>query len=327
MQSSAKRVVALAFLGVAIASSASPVIVREGVNAFVIGGDGAKAPLPINSIVEPGASIRTDVGGRVQLEIGNSLVRLGADSSLTLTKEGHITLDRGAFLLKDIPHTDDVICRTGGKEVRISGSYGFVNLEGASEKAILLIGALAGDLTVRTGSTKDRLNPADVLVGSGEKFHKSLFDLSKMIKTSRLINGFTRPLGRDQALVTAERDFKALQRRGFVRTPNVDQMALESVSPNSLLVTRDRQVPEFQNGASAASPLAHSLASTPLQVLAREGLLDISLDARIIGIRVGAGNGLGPDTTPNGNSPPHNPNGDPHIKPPGNSGNAPGHGK
>jgi hypothetical protein len=330
MQSSAKRVVALAFLGVAIASSASPVIVREGVNAFLITGDGTKAPLPINSIVEPGTFIGTDANGRVQLEIGNSLVRFGVQSSLALTKESHITLKGGAFLFKDIPPTDVVTCRRGNEEVRISGDMGFVSLEGTSETPIIYVGGLGGKVTVQTGSTKRHLNPAEMLVGTGSGFRKNHFDLSKMIKTSRLINGLTAPWTRNETLVAAEREFAGLQRRGFVRSPKADEMGL-GIVPVGLTIIAHGHGPGLQNGVSgesaSASSFSQSFASTSIGI--REG---IEVDLAIIGLRdIGLvarpNNGLGPDKTPNGNAPPTNPSGDPHTNPPGNSGNAPGHHK
>jgi hypothetical protein len=329
MQSSAKRVVALGLLGISIVSSATPVIVREGVNAFLITGDGTKAPLAINSIVEPGTFVGTDANGRVQLEIGNSLVRLGAQSSLALTKEGHIALRGGSFLLKDIPPTDDVTY----EDVHISGDVGFVSLERTREKPIIYVGGLGGKLTLKKGSSKHHLNPSEMLVGTSSGFRKNHFDLSKMIKTSRLINGFSALLTGSETLVAAEREFAALQRRGFVRVPNADQIGHEIAPAGVSLIAQDGYAPGPQSGVSgesaSASTFSQSFASTPLGIAKREGIqVDLDVMERLtIGFPVRPNNGLPHDAKPKGDNLPTNPNGDPHNNPPGNSGNAPGHNK
>ncbi|HEY2951918.1 MAG TPA: hypothetical protein VGK40_05005 [Verrucomicrobiae bacterium] len=214
----------LAVIASTVVASAAPTgstIVRERINSVSVssGANATPGAAVVNEVMQGPKCIRTGADSRAHLELQNGLLRVGADSLLTIEGDG-ATLERGSVVYGYSPGSHFLQAKLGNRGVTVSGDTGFMYLA-ATEKGgalSLRVGAISGRSTVQVGSDKYTLEPADLLTLSADgAVVVTQFDLGRQVKTAVLINGFEQPLPNLQNIQHESAKFATLQGRGFVR--------------------------------------------------------------------------------------------------------------
>lgn len=203
-----------------------PVILAEAVNSVVLSESrtGNGEPVRDKAIVPPSKFVRTGAGSRGHIDLADGgIVRIGADTSVELDRLADtFTLWSGVALFEKLKAGRGLVVPHGGTKVAIWGDIGFVNLtEGGREQPnVLVIGGLAGTVTVKANGRTYRLEAGELLaLGDNGQHVDGNFDLPKLLNTSPLIAGFSTPLSSKAALEREARRYASLRRRGFIR-PN-----------------------------------------------------------------------------------------------------------
>src|SRR6266850_816613 len=221
MQSQATKGILFFLWVVAIACHGAPIVVQESVNstAVIVG---KVAPISIHTglLLERSTRLDTGADGRLEIDLAAGLVRAGAKSSLRLDDNGDIELQNGAFLFDQAPR--HIKIAADSRIIRGTGQAGFVRVqkEGAdhSQGVTVAIGSLSRKLQILVGGKTHNIGPSELLILTGNGLvAREQFNLPKLIKTSQLVNSFSRPLPDVNAFVSAEHEFSSLSRRGFIR--------------------------------------------------------------------------------------------------------------
>ena len=252
------------FLSALIACSAGPIVVREAANCS--GNDMYNSdPVPLHEgdTFQAEKTLSSGPGGRIQLDYGSGLVRVGARSSLRLKDDGQIDLRDGAFLFQNVSGKEHLTVSTPSREIRISGNTGFIRVDHSRDAndTIVAIGALSGELQVQNGTKTYKLAPADlVVVSAAGAVARQQFDLQKQMSSSRLLSGFNSKLRDPAVLASAQHNFLSLRKRGFFRSPDLlsEQRNPRLVAGSSLLAdARERQASILPaQGPAAAAPVS-----------------------------------------------------------------------
>jgi len=256
------------FLSALIACSAGPIVVREAANCS--GNDMYNSdPVPLHEgdTFQAEKTLSSGPGGRIQLDYGSGLVRVGARSSLRLKDDGQIDLRDGAFLFQNVSGKEHLTVSTPSREIRISGNTGFIRVDHSRDAndTIVAIGALSGELQVQNGTKTYKLAPADlVVVSAAGAVARQQFDLQKQMSSSRLLSGFNSKLRDPAVLASAQHNFLSLRKRGFFRSPDLlsEQRNPRLVAGSSLLAdARERHVASQASilpaqGPAAAAPVS-----------------------------------------------------------------------
>jgi hypothetical protein len=162
--------------------------------------------------------ISSGADSRVQLKVGESVIRLGANSVLNVQGQ-EWRLRRGSVLF--VSPAGDVNSgkvQIGDSEWNVEGGIGFANVSLDSQSRDWGVIGSMGDATIARGANAVHdLTSADMLVIPAEGSPRvSQFDLSKQMRTSLLVHGFKSPLTAQADLNRADRRFERLDRRGFI---------------------------------------------------------------------------------------------------------------
>jgi hypothetical protein len=216
----------------------------------------------------PGKKLSTGPHGRMQLQYSGGVVRMGNDSAVQYGTVGLI-LEHGTFMFHGVDAKERLsVASSSGGEVAISGETAFIRVEQSepTKSPVLIVGGLAGKVRVNCAGKIHVVRPSELLVVSDGSVDRDHFNLTKLVKSSRLLNGFQTGMPNASRVAASQADFEALNRRGFVRTHG-GQMEERNKKGASMAAAR-----EHTGGTGAVSTAGLVGSATGVTVLSREGV-------------------------------------------------------
>lgn len=258
-----KLLVCLTVLGGGIAyaaptkfTTAKFVEVVKDVN--VISSSKEKKPAKKGASVNATEVIQTGANSRAELEFSDHTVtRVGSDTRFSFVEDSRtINLQQGSILFHSPKGKGGGTIQTAAATAAVTGTTIMVIASKNGFKLLVLEGN--ANATLPNGRTT-RLRPGQMFFVSGEKTGKRDFDLKKMAGTSKLVNGFKKPLDSlDKIKNEATKQTNSSNRPGNSRDANLtknrlDQNTLDASqndSPRSG-VTRNTSNPKGASGEAA----------------------------------------------------------------------------
>jgi len=321
------HLLALTVISFTNTTSGGSIILREKINSLTVSetldGIGTAVAEELSPVTTQ--FLRTGPGARAQVEFGNAMLRLGAETSLQCGDDStEVWLHKGSALYGNLDDGRRLKVKIGDRTIVIWGDTGFtyLTMNDKRQPTALNVGSISGKTTVETGGKEFTLNPADLMIVRADgKMFLSHFNLPKQIESSVLVNGFKTPLPNLDRIQGEGRTFAALEKRGFVRASSkVDSQAfLSSAQSGDLGIAL---------GGGLASRAGTTIHNSPSTVSLVSVVDEIGFQSRIALIAASPGNpvhghngiGNGVDPQPRGNP---LVNDDPGTGP-GNPGNAHG---
>ena len=295
-------VLSIAFCAVAFKPGAAQPTIQE-----VAGND----DLQTGQVLSLPQRIQNGRAGRVHVDLGKSVFRLGNDSVATLSSAG-FELETGNCLFANVSSDAPVTLARGAKSLQIVQGSGFAHRTDDR----LLIGGMAGKMVVKISGQKLVIRPGEVMAWDAKgALVRSDFDLAQQVSTCALINDFTKPLPNAADLKREADRFASLEKRGFVRTRGKVVYDIDQRNP------MEERVREAKGDFTIA---AHNTPPSPSVggIIERDGLIDDGFVGRP---RPGGGSRADDDdgARPGGTKPGH---GHGHTGPPGDGRPKPGKG-
>lgn len=228
------------------AADLAQAVVRQKVNVVTVAPSlsAAARPAATGSVVQNQNVVRTGNESRAELEFTDlTLARMGANSIFSFDSQARtLEFTQGALLFSKPANSGRVEVRSGAITAAITGSTGFISNQPAaimktakgkiaSKETTTVLGMLEGKIKgnaiwhTQNGARQIfhfALGPGEMLVAQANRRPMVVqFDLPRFVKSSPLINAFSRPLLNQPQLFQAIADYQIDERRGFVRPTNV----------------------------------------------------------------------------------------------------------
>ena len=188
--------------------------------------------------------MRTGNESRAELEFTDlTLARMGANSIFSFDSQARaLEFTQGALLFSKPANSGRVEVRSGAISAAITGSTGFISNQPAailktakgqiaSKETTTVLGMLEGHIKGSAAWHAPNgaqqifhfdLGPGEMLVAQANRRPVVVqFDLPRFVKTSPLINAFSRPLLNQPQLFQAVANYEIDERRGFIQATNV----------------------------------------------------------------------------------------------------------
>ena len=259
------------------AADLAQAVVRQKVNVVTVAPSlsAAARPAATGSVVQNQNVVRTGNESRAELEFTDlTLARMGANSIFSFDAEARaLEFTHGALLFSKPANSGRVEVRSGAITAAITGSTGFISNQPAailktakgkiaSEETTTVLGMLEGHIKGSAAWHPPNgaqrmfhfdLGPGDMLVAQG--FRQPVivqFSLPQFVKTSPLINAFTRPLLNQPQLFQAIANYETDERRGFIRPTNVTVVTQPSQLASNTNSFFDASVNELRGSSSSS---------------------------------------------------------------------------
>jgi hypothetical protein len=228
------------------AADLAQAVVRQKVNVVTVAPSlsAAARPAATGSVVQNQNVVRTGNESRAELEFTDlTLARMGANSIFSFDSQARtLEFTQGALLFSKPANSGRVEVRSGAITAAITGSTGFISNQPAaimktakgkiaSKETTTVLGMLEGKIKGnaiwRTQNGAQQifhfaLGPGEMLVAQANRRPMVVqFDLPRFVKSSPLINAFSRPLLNQPQLFQAMADYQIDERRGFIHQTNV----------------------------------------------------------------------------------------------------------
>ena len=228
------------------AADLAQAVVRQKVNVVTLAPSlsAAARPAATGSVVQNQNVVRTGNESRAELEFTDlTLARMGANSIFSFDSQARtLEFTQGALLFSKPANSGRVEVRSGAITAAITGSTGFISNQPAaimktakgkiaSKETTTVLGMLEGKIKgnaiwhTQNGAQQIfhfALGPGEMLVAQANRRPMVVqFDLPRFVKSSPLINAFSRPLLNQPQLFQAMADYQIDERRGFIRQTNV----------------------------------------------------------------------------------------------------------
>jgi hypothetical protein len=241
--------VATFYLSVVVASAAdlSQAVIRQKVNVVTVAPSlrGEPKPAAQGAIIRAENVVRTGSESRAELEFTDlTLARLGANSIFSFDAQARaLSFTQGAVLFSKPTNSGPIELRSGAITAAITGSTGFISnvpIGGvkpvtrspvAPKASTTMVGMLEGklkgearwrDANGREQTMSVRLGAGDLLIAQpGRRPVIVQFDIPRFLRTSPLINGFSRPLPNQAEIDRAVAAYQSQERRGFIQPTNL----------------------------------------------------------------------------------------------------------
>ena len=228
------------------AADLAQAVVRQKVNVVTVAPSlsAAARPAATGSVVQNQNVVRTGNESRAELEFTDlTLARMGANSIFSFDSQARaLEFTQGALLFSKPANSGRVEVRSGAITAAITGSTGFISnqpaaiLKTAKGKIAsketttvlgMLEGAIKGNAIWHNPSGARQifhfsLGPGDMLVAQANRRPVVVqFNLPQFVKSTPLINAFSRPILNQPQLFQAIANYQTDERRGFIRPTNV----------------------------------------------------------------------------------------------------------
>ena len=228
------------------AADLAQAVVRQKVNVVTVAPSlsAAARPAATGSVVQNQNVVRTGSESRAELEFTDlTLARMGANSIFSFDAQARaLEFTQGALLFSKPANSGRVEVRSGAITAAITGSTGFISNQPAaimktakgkiaSKETTTVLGMLEGTIKgnaiwqTPSGARQIfhfSLGPGDMLVAQANRRPMVVqFDLPRFVKSTPLINAFSRPVLNQPQLFQAIANYETDERRGFIRPTNV----------------------------------------------------------------------------------------------------------
>ena len=228
------------------AANLAQAVVRQKVNVVTVAPslNAAARPAATGAVIQDQNVVRTGNESRAELEFTDlTLARMGANSILSFDSQARaLEFTQGALLFSKPANSGRVEVRSGAITAAITGSTGFISNQPAaimktakgqiaSKETTTVLGMLEGkikgDAIWHTPNGAQQifhfaLGPGDMLVAQANRRPVVVqFDLPRFVRTSPLINAFSRPILNQPQLFQAIANYEMDERRGFIQATNV----------------------------------------------------------------------------------------------------------
>jgi hypothetical protein len=228
------------------AANLAQAVVRQKVNVVTVAPslNAAARPAATGAVVQDQNVVRTGNESRAELEFTDlTLARMGANSIFSFDSQARaLEFTQGALLFSKPANSGRVEVRSGAISAAITGSTGFISNQPAailktakgqiaSKETTTVLGMLEGHIKGSAAWHPPNgaqqifhfaLGPGEMLVAQANRRPMVVqFDLPRFVKTSPLINAFSRPLLNQPQLFQAIANYEVDEHRGFIQASNV----------------------------------------------------------------------------------------------------------
>jgi hypothetical protein len=257
------------------AANLAQAVVRQKVNVVTVAPslNAAARPAATGAVIQDQNVVRTGNESRAELEFTDlTLARMGANSIFSFDSQARaLEFTQGALLFSKPANSGRLEVRSGAITAAITGSTGFISNQPAaimktakgkipSKETTTVLGMLEGTIKgsaawqTQSGARQIfhfSLGPGDMLVAQANRRPVVVqFDLPRFVKSTPLINAFSRPILNQPQLFQAIANYETDERRGFIQATNVT------------LVTQPTQLASMTNSFFDASVDARSSSSS-----------------------------------------------------------------
>lgn len=172
-------------------------------------------------ILSESREIRNGIDARLQIDCGESLFRLGANSTARIdgSRPG-FHFEAGSCLFAALSDTSPLLADLGGKKLEIVQGTGFAHKLNEEGKPWLVIGSMAGKTKVKCAGKTEILKAGElVVVDAKGSLERMSFDLPKQVQTCALITDFKSRLPNQNEVDGELARFTVLKKRGFIGSP------------------------------------------------------------------------------------------------------------
>jgi hypothetical protein len=184
-----------------------------------------------SQVISGSREILNGTGARLQIDSGESIFRLGANSSAIINDSGAaFRLQDGNCLFADLSANARLMIRIADKNVEIVQGTGFAYKTDEHGQARLIVGCIAGNTRMRFDGGTQRLKAGELLVFDAKAHVTRMnFDLAEQIKTCALITDFKAKLPNPEELEKELARFAVLKKRGFIGVQKSELVSLSDV--------------------------------------------------------------------------------------------------
>jgi hypothetical protein len=180
-------------------------------------------PAPVGTSIPDGEYVKTGKLSRAAMELpSTSITRMGANTVFNYFVESNrVDLQAGTILFCKPKDARQLTIKTAAVMAGITGTTGFVKVEGEGSGKTYTFGIVEGHATARADGR-------DFAVGAGEilEFRPPLrpfvfaFDLPRFVKSSPLLTKFKKALPNQAYIDRAVVDYQDEVSRGFIQAPS-----------------------------------------------------------------------------------------------------------
>jgi hypothetical protein len=211
------------------------------------------ADLREGEILSEAREIRNGGGARVQLDCGESVFRLGANSSVVVDRS-QFRFNGGDCLFANLSPSLPLLIDAGGKKIQVTQGTGVAHKLEEKGQARVVIGCIAGKTKVTFAGKTQRLNAGELLIVEDKgPFGPISFDLPKQINTCALLQDFKTQLPTHAEVETELARYSSLEKRGFIRKRG-DQPHEATLDATTRRAQREFGSVQSHNAAVAVSP-------------------------------------------------------------------------
>jgi FecR protein len=201
-----------------------PAKVTEAVNKVEHGATpSAGTPATTGTLIHDGEYVRTEVKSRAELQLPTTAItRLGSNTIFNYSVESNtVDLEAGAILFCKPPHARELTIKTAAVTAGITGTTGFVSVQGGSKHSTFTLGIVEGHAVAYADNHPFPLGPGDIVQFTpGSKPFSFAYDLPRFVKSSPLVKGFNSTLPNQSQIDQALAEYADDVSRGFIVPPS-----------------------------------------------------------------------------------------------------------
>ena len=182
-----------------------------------------RSPAEVGTAVNDGEYVQTGKLSRAAMELpSTSITRMGANTIFNYFADSNLVdLQAGTILFCKPKDARQLTIKTAAVMAGITGTTGFVKVEGEGSKKTYTFGIVEGSATATAAGRDYHVGAGDIL-----EFRPPLqpilfaFDLPRFVKTSPLLTKFKKPLPNQSYIDGAVADYQNQVSRGFIQPPS-----------------------------------------------------------------------------------------------------------
>ena len=211
--------------GIGFCRGAGSATVTEAVNIVNYGSQstGDFSPAGKGTPIRAGDAVRTGPQSRAELLLPTtSITRLGSNTIFNYSVDSNeVDLQAGTILFCKPKGAQQLNIKTAAVTAGITGTTGFVSVQGEGKKRIYTSGLIEGHAIAHADDHPFALGPGDILqFRPGQKPFMFAYDVPRFLKSSTLVKKFSSTLPNQAAIDRELAEYADDVSRGFIVPPS-----------------------------------------------------------------------------------------------------------
>jgi len=184
---------------------------------------GSSSPASRGTSVHDGEYVQTAEKSRAELELPTkSITRLGASTIFNYSVSSNtVDLQEGDILFCKPSNAQKLLIQTAAVTAGITGTTGFVSVQGEGKKKTYIIGLIEGHAIAYADEHPFPLGPGDILTfRPGTRPFVFAYDVPRFVNSSSLVKGFHSELPNQGAIDKELAEYADDVSRGFIEPPS-----------------------------------------------------------------------------------------------------------